>query len=279
MAGTVTDQLKARKQAQGKPSKPAAKSSAKPAEPEDVVETGDAEEAAESKPRGRQKVQRTPEEEAARAAAKEERKKAAFEKLREMNAKKKAARIEGLKQSLAAAKAELMPDGKPGRVMYSTRASYYGVKCIVQSVEEVRGRILVDVLCVTTKGGQELDESSYYTRRFGLNFLQDEYPEEEYEPRRGGDTKRAKKAAARKARAEKKARKAAKETATDEEEAELDEDLDLEDDEENDIEAELDEDEEEDEDEPDEDEEEEDEDVESESASAASDEAEEDSWS
>lgn len=292
MAGTsVTEQLAARKAAQGaKPTgkttpsasaKPSGRSrAAKPAETKPEPETPAA---GETKPSGRTKVERTPEEQAKYLEAKKAKKEAAFEKLRKMNEQKKAARRVGLEQTLSEAKAELMPDGKPGKVLYSTRASYYGVRCVVQDVIELRGRILVSVLCTTTKGGQDLEPDRYYARNFGLEFLQDEPVTEEYVPRREG-TKRAEKFDKKKAREAKKARKEARAKAKaeggeseEEEEAEL-EDLDLEA-EEDDEDVDLEEDEEDDEDEDEEDDEDEDDEEEAEGTETeASDEAEEDSW-
>jgi hypothetical protein len=243
-----------------------------PAETDTIAEmTPDTEEA---EPKSR-KIVRTPEEQEAYDKKKAEKKEAAFAKLRDMNAKKKAARSAARAQEVQ----ELNQLLTPGDIKYSTRASYYGIKCRVEKVEEVRGRVLVTVTCMTTKKGQPLAEDSYYTRRFSPNFLQDEYPEEEYEPRRGGKPKRKPKAE-KKTRSGRKAKAVAAEG---EEEAEL-EDLELEDeaDEEAELEDESDEDEDdldEDEDEDDEEDEDDDDEVEAESDAAVTGEtAEEDSW-
>jgi hypothetical protein len=73
---------------------------------------------------------------------------------------------------------------KVGDTMYSTRASYYGVKCTIIGFEEVRGRNLVHVLCTTTKKGRELEEDKFYERRFSPKFLQAEPVTEPYVRRR-----------------------------------------------------------------------------------------------
>lgn len=314
MAPTVAEQLAARKQSQAKPAakdepkaaatkttgrrtrtKPAATKAAetKTAEPE-VKETPAEEPAAETETKTKRKQaapkpELTAEQLAEKARLKEERKQQAFEKLREMNQKKKVARASALQQDLAAAKEALLPDGKPGKVVYSTRASYYGVRCVVQDVIELRGRILVSVKCTTTKSGQELAEESWYDRNFGLDFLQDDPVTEEYEPRRDGPTKRREKFEKKKTREEKLAKKAeraaAKAAAGDDSEDEADlEDLDLEDgddeevDLEDEVDAELDDEAAEDLDD-DEDEDDDEEDGEDEAGEPeAADEAETDSW-
>ena len=224
-----------------------------PAETDTIAEmTPDTEEA---EPKSR-KIVRTPEEQEA------------YDKKKAARSAARAQEVQELNQLLT-----------PGDIKYSTRASYYGIKCRVEKVEEVRGRVLVTVTCMTTKKGQPLAEDSYYTRRFSPNFLQDEYPEEEYEPRRGGKPKRKPKAE-KKTRSGRKAKAVAAEG---EEEAEL-EDLELEDeaDEEAELEDESDEDEDdldEDEDEDDEEDEDDDDEVEAESDAAVTGEtAEEDSW-
>lgn len=230
---TVAEQLAARKAKATKP-----QDAEKPTEA--VAET----------PKTTGKKTYTPEEQAQRAADKEARKKAAFDKLREMSDAKKAARAAELERDLKAAKRLLMPNGKAGRIMYSTRASYYGVKCRVLDVELTQGRILVSVQCISTKGGADLPEDKYYERRFSTQFLQEEPPDEEYVPRRNG--KRKERFDRRKAKAAKKQAAATSEEA----EADLeladdaeDADLEPEDEEKDDLLDEADEDEDSDEDE------------------------------
>jgi midasin (ATPase involved in ribosome maturation) len=173
MADTVTSQLRAAKPkaATAKPpakpvatAKPrrAAKPATKPAETPKPAET---------------KPEISPEE---KLRLKEERKKAAFAKLKERAAAKREANAVARTETVKSLRKEL----KKGQRMYSTRASYYGVLCEVLDIIEVRGRVLIEVRCLTTKKGRELEKENTYLRRFSPKFLQPEAPTEKYVPRR-----------------------------------------------------------------------------------------------
>lgn len=231
---TVKEQLAAKKAAAAAENTeaPAAKTRTRRAAKPAAAKTGTAKAATKSAPEAETKPARTkltPEQ-------KEERKQQAFAKLKADAVVKRQAK----REELTARTAETKKGLKKNAVKYLTRASYFGCKVKVQKVEEVRGRILVSVLLVTKKDGNEPWPVDGDTRRVAPEFLVDEFPGKRDKPLTKKQRERAE-ARAAKAEAKKAGRKRAKKADPDEIEAD-DESEDLEDELEDEEELEEDED-------------------------------------
>jgi hypothetical protein len=117
---------------------------------------------------------------AQKEALKEVKKRHAFAALKERAQAKRAARVEQVADDLKQTRKDL----KKGQQVYSTRASYYGCLCEITDIQEVRGRILVTVKVLTSKGGKPLEDGVEKIRRMDPRFLQEEAPTEKYVQRR-----------------------------------------------------------------------------------------------
>ena len=113
---------------------------------------------------------------AQKARIKELKKARAFEKLRERAQEKKEQRAADRVTEMGA----ITEEHPVGAIRYLTRASYYGCRVEVLAFDEVRGRNLITVKVLTTKGGEDLEEDDTYERRVSAKFLQEEKPTDKY---------------------------------------------------------------------------------------------------